>query len=111
KRAKPGRLACGSFDRPRHQAFGGLELVQETLHVVDVVGPFLGIARVAVLAGAASEEGAARRVGPGKGAERDAVAVDVEIAAELDAGFELLRGHDLAAVVPTAFVPFERLDE
>ncbi len=45
----------------------------------------------------------------GIGAERDAVAVDVEIAAEGLAGVEILGGHHLAAVELAALVPLERL--
>ena len=42
------------------------------------------------------------------GAVRDAVAVDVEIAAEILAGVEIGGGHHLAAVVFLAVVPLER---
>ena len=42
------------------------------------------------------------------GAERDAVAVDVEVAAEVAAVVEHLRRHHLAAVVLFAFVPLQR---
>src|SRR5258708_132738 len=45
------------------------------------------------------------------GAERNAVAVDVEVAAEILAGLELGRGHDLAAVELAAVVPRERSAE
>src|SRR6202023_868863 len=77
----------------------------------DIVRALFGIAGVTVLAGATRKEGAARGVGPRKGTKRDAVAVDVEIAAELYASSELLRGLDLAAAVAAAFVPFEGLDQ
>src|SRR5712691_8049380 len=87
-RADAGRLAGLALLWARHQALGGLELAQEPLHVVDVVRPLLGIMRVAVLGGAAGKEGAARWMGAGQRAVRDAVAIDIEIAAELLAGFE-----------------------
>ena len=45
----------------------------------------------------------------GIGAERDAVAVDVEIAAEILAGVELFGRHHLAAVVGALVVPLEGL--
>ena len=44
----------------------------------------------------------------GIGAVRNAVAVDVLVAAEILAGLEILGGHDLAAIVLTRIVPFER---
>ena len=47
----------------------------------------------------------------GIGAVGDAVAVDVEIAAELLAGVEHLGGHHLAAVVFAGVVPCERMAE
>ncbi len=47
----------------------------------------------------------------GIGAERDAVAVDIEIAAEVAAVVEHLGGHHLAAVVLLAVVPFQRAAE
>src|ERR1700736_3782627 len=87
---KSGRLARRALDGPRHQPFSGLEFMQQALHVVDIVRALFGIAGVTVLAGATRKEGAARGVGPRKGTKRDAVAVDVEIAAELYASSELL---------------------
>ncbi len=48
-------------------------------------------------------------MGPGIGAVGNAVAVDVEIAAEILARLELRRGHHLAAVEAPGVVPFEGL--
>ena len=45
----------------------------------------------------------------GQGAIGNGVAVDVEIAPEQLAGFQLLGGHDLAAVIFAAVVPLQRL--
>ena len=73
-------LACSGA---RHQVLRGLELAQQPLHVVGVGRAFLGVARVAVARGAAGEERALGRVRAGIGAVGDAVAVDVEIAAEV----------------------------
>ena len=78
-----GRLGGVGLQRPRHQVLCGLELAHQPLHVVGVDRAFLGIARVAVARGAAGEVGALGRVGAGIGAVGDAVAVDVEIAAEV----------------------------
>ena len=47
----------------------------------------------------------------GVGTVGDAVPVDVEVAAELLAGLELLEAHDFAAVVPAGVVPSERRAE
>ena len=44
------RLGGLAADRRRDEALRGLELAQQPLHVVDVGGAFLGVARVAVLA-------------------------------------------------------------
>src|SRR6266702_22420 len=89
-RTDAGRLACLALLWARYQALGGLELAQQPLHVVDVVRPFLGIMGVAVLGGAAGEKRTARRVGPGQRPIRNAVAIDIEIATELRALFEIL---------------------
>ena len=94
-----GRLAGIGLQRPRHQILRGLELAQQPLHVVGVGRAFLGVARIAVARGAAGEERALGRMRAGIGAVGNAVAVDVEIAAEILAGFERRRGHHLAAVV------------
>ncbi len=106
-RSTPKRVFCaaGAHDRLRHQLARGLELAQQALHVVDVVGAGLGVAGVAVLRGAAREVGALGRVRAGIGAERDAVAVDVEVAAEVAAGLEFRGRHHLAAVVGLRVVP------
>src|SRR3954466_13035659 len=47
----------------------------------------------------------------GIGTERNAVAIDIEIAAEFLAGFEFGGGHHLAAVIGALLVPSERLRE
>ena len=109
-RSTPNRVGClrGRGGPARGtRLLGGLELAQQPLHVVDVDRPLLAVAGVAVLAGAAGEEGAARRVRAGIGAVGDAVAVDVEVAAEVLAGLEVLVGHHLAAVHPARVVPRE----
>ena len=111
ERAELGRLARRALFGLRHEALGGLELVQQALHVVDVVVALFAIARVAVLAGAAGEEGAALRMRAGQRAVGDAVAVDIEVAAELDPGLELLVGHHLAAVVSARRIPVQRRDQ
>ena len=68
-----------------------------------------GVDGIFILGGAAGEEGALGRVGAGIGAVGDAVAVDVEIAAEaLLHVFEILFGEHLAAVVRAGVVPLER---
>src|SRR6185437_1866659 len=78
-----GRLAGIGNDRARHQVLGGVELADQPLHVVDVRRPFLGVFGIAVARGTAGEEGALGRVRARIGAVGDAVAVDVEIAAEI----------------------------
>ena len=103
-----GRLVGIGLQRARHQVLGGLELAHQPLHVVGIGRAFLGVARVAVARGAAGEERALARMGAGIGAVRDAVAVDVEIAAEILAGVEIGRRHHLAAVVFAAVVPVQR---
>ena len=103
-----GRLLRVGLQRPRHQVLRGLELAQQPLHVVGVGRAFLGVARVAVARRAAGEERALGRMRAGIGAVRDAVAVDVEIAAEVAAVVEHLGGHHLAAVVLLAVVPLQR---
>ena len=94
-----------------HQVLSGVELADQPLHVVDVRRAFLGIARVAVARGAAGEERALGRMRAGIGAIGDTVAVDVEIAAEFLARFQLLGGHDLAAVVFAVVIPGQRLGQ
>ncbi len=80
-----GRLGGVGLQRPRHHVLGGLEFAHQPLHVVGIDRAFLGITRVAVARGAAGEVGALGRMGAGIGAVGDAVAVDVEIAAEIAA--------------------------
>ena len=103
-----GRLLRVGLERPRHQVLGGLELAQQPLHVVGVGRAFLGVARVTVARGAAGEERALGRMGARIGAVGNAVAVDVEIAAEVAAVVEHRRGHDLAAVILLVVVPMQR---
>ncbi len=103
-----GRLRRIGLQRPRHHVLRGLELAHQALHVVGIDGAFLGIARVAVARGAAGEVGALGRMRAGIGAVGDAVAVDVEIAAEVAAFLEHLRRHHLAAVVLLGIVPLQR---
>ena len=50
-------------------------------------------------------------MGAGIGAEGDAVAIDVGVAAEEGAGLEHLRRHHLAAVDLLRVVPLEGLDQ
>ena len=103
-----GRLGGVGLQRPRHHVLRGLELAHQPLHVVGVNRAFFGIARIAVARGAAGEERAFGRVGAGIGAVGDAVAVDVEIAAEVAAVVQHLRGHHLAAVILPGVVPLQR---
>ena len=93
------RLGGAGDQRPRHQVLGGVEFADQPLHVVGVGDAFFGVAGVAVARGAAGEERAFGRVRAGVGAIGDAVAVDVEVAAEFAAGFQFLGRHYLAAVV------------
>ena len=60
-----------------------LELVQQPLHVVDVVGPGLGVARIGVARGAAREVAPLVGCVPGSVRHGNAVAVDVLVAAEV----------------------------
>src|SRR6266850_2353510 len=87
---------------------GAVELPQQPLHVVRIGGAFLGVARVAVARRATGEERALARMRARIGAIGDAVAVHVEIAAELLTGVEVGRGHHLAAVVSLGVVPLQR---
>ena len=106
--AEPGRLAALAGDRAAAPGLGGLELLQQPLHVVDDRPRPPRCSGRSGPAGAAGEVGAARRVRAGIGAVGDAVAVDVEIAAEILAGLQLVGGHHLAAVHARGVVPGER---
>ena len=101
-----GRLCRIGLQRPRHHVLRGFELAHQALHVVGVDRAFFGVARIAVARSAAGEVGALGRMGAGIGAVGDAVAVDVEVAAEIAALFQHLRRHHLAAVVLPGVVPF-----
>ncbi len=103
-----GGLGGIGLQRPRHQILRGLELAHQPLHVVDVDRAFFRIARIAVARGAAGEIAALGRMRAGIGAVGDAVAVDVEIAAEVAAFLQHLRRHHLAAVVLPRVVPLQR---
>src|SRR5262245_63877326 len=92
-----GRFCSPGNQRSRNEILGGVELADQPLHVVDVWCAFLGVARVAVARGAASEERALGRMRAGISPEGDAVAIDVEIAPELLTCFELLCSPHLAA--------------
>jgi hypothetical protein len=104
---------------PGTRRLGGLELAQQPLHVVDVTGAFLAVLGVAVARGAAGEIGALARMRAGIGAVGNAVAVDVEVAAEVLAGFQLsasspCRGHSsrlssqAKGAVSRSFMPMSR---
>ena len=83
------RRGRGFDDRPRRELARRLELERQPLHVVDVGRRVLGVAGVAVAAGAAGEIGAERRMRARQRAVGHAVAVDVLVAAELDELLEL----------------------
>src|SRR5262249_26296959 len=79
KRPKTCRLGGWTLYRRWHQTPGGLEFMQQPLHVVDIVRTLFGIAGVAVLAGAAGEKGPPRGVRARIGAIWDPVAVDIKV--------------------------------
>ena len=108
-RAESRRFFRRIQERRRHELLGGFELAQQPLYIIDVVWARLAVTRVAVLGCAAREVAAAGRMGSRIRAVRDAVAVDVEVAAEILAGLEFFVGHHLAAVVNLRVIPFERL--
>src|ERR1700730_18695553 len=88
-RAEFRRLARIAANGRGHELFRGLELLQEPLHVVDIDRPLFAVARVAVARGAAGKEGALGGMRAGISAEGNAVAVGVEIAAEIPTRFEI----------------------
>ena len=100
-----------SQDRCGNQRLGRVELAQQPFHVLDIVGPFFRIARVAVLCRATGEIGTARRMCAGIGPEGNTVAVYIEVTAELLAGLKLLGRQDLAAIEGARVVPVERCAE
>src|SRR5207253_1309258 len=110
-RAEARRLARGTVHGLGDLLLGGLELAQKALHVVDVGRAILGVARVAVLGRTAREIRAARWMRAGISPEGNAIAVDIEITAEVLAGFEHLVRHYLAAVEPALVVPLKRVAE
>ena len=100
----PGRAQ----DRLRHQRLGRIELLQQAFHVVDVIRPALRIARIRITRSASGEVAALGRVGAGIGAIGNAVPINILVAAEIPARFQLLGTHHLAAIVVTRVVPGER---
>ena len=100
-------LRRGARHRLRHQRGRGAELGSQPLHVAQVVGPGLGIARVFVARRAAREDSCPGGVRAGQRAPGNAVAIDILVAAEVAAGFELFGAHHLAAVEAARIVPGE----
>jgi hypothetical protein len=105
--AVPGRARGVLPQRFRHEVLGRLELAQQPLHVVHVGGAFLRVAGVAIPGGAAGEESSLGRVRARIGAERDSIAVHIEVAAELTACLQLFGGEHLAAVNLMAVIPLQ----
>ncbi len=81
--AEPGLLQGRPCDRLRQHPLRSLELAQQPLHVIHVIRSGFAVLGVTVLGGAAGEKRAARRMGPRIGAICNAIAIGVEIAAEL----------------------------
>ena len=97
--------------RLRQDGLRRLQLAQQTLHIVDVIGPLFAIFGIAVARGAAGKEAAFGRVRAGQGAERNGIAIHVQIAAEHRAFLQFFRGHDLAAVVAAGVIPGKRFGQ
>ena len=92
--------------RLRHHG-GGFELLQQALHVVDVVRPALGMAASRITRRAAREVPLGRRGSPAACAARIPSPSTSPVAAEVLARLQLLGRHHLAAVVLLAVVPRE----
>ncbi len=107
--AEAGRLGSRLRNRGRHQLLRGLQLASQALHVVRIVGAGLAVFGVGIARRAAAEEGALGRVGARYRAPGNAIAIDIEIAAEILARIQHLGGHHLAAIVAATVVPVEGL--
>ena len=107
-RAEARRLLGRAEDGLGHQRLRRLELLQQALHVGLVIRALLRVDRVGVLGSPAGEVAALRGVRARIGAERNPVAVHVEIPSEFFSRVEHLGRHHLAAVVLAAVVPLKR---
>ena len=89
----------------------GLELAQQALHIVDIGRAVLAVARISILGRAAGEIRSAFGMRSGMGPVGNAVAVHVEVAAEVFSRLQQLVGHHLAAIVRAFVVPGQRFAE